>query len=113
MADMRKALTRINETRAKVFILDISGVPTVDSAVANQLIKITKATRLMGCETIISGLSAAIAYAMVELGVEVGEVRTTATLHDAFRISLQQVGALAQLGLKNSGNAPGSDRLGA
>jgi hypothetical protein len=43
----------------------------------------------------------------------VGEVRTTATLHDAFRISLQQVGALAQLGLKNSGNAPGSDRLGA
>jgi methyl-accepting chemotaxis protein len=110
---MRKALTRINETRAKVFILDISGVPTVDSAVANQLIKITKATRLMGCETIISGLSAAIAYAMVELGVEVGEVRTTATLHDAFRISLQQVGALAQLGLKNSGDARGSDRLGA
>ena len=47
------------------------------------------------------------------LVVEVGEVRTTATLHDAFRISLQQVGALAQLGLKNSGNAPGSDRLGA
>lgn len=110
---MRKALTRINETRPKVFILDISGVPTVDEAVANQLIKITKATRLMGCETIISGLSPAIAYAMVELGVEVGEVRTTATLHDAFRISLQQVGALAQLGLKNSGNARGSDRLGA
>ena len=110
---MRKALTRINETRAKVFILDISGVPTVDEAVANQLIKITKATRLMGCETIISGLSPAIAYAMVELGVEVGEVRTTATLHDAFRISLQQVGALAQLGLKNSGDARGSDRFGA
>lgn len=110
---MRKALTRINETRSKVFILDISGVPTVDSAVANQLIKITKATRLMGCETIISGLSPAIAYAMVELGVDVGEVRTTATLHDAFRISLQQIGALAQLGLKNSGDARGSDRLGA
>ncbi len=109
---MRKALTRINETRSKMFILDISGVATVDSAVANQLIKITKATRLMGCETIISGLSPAIAYAMVELGIDVGEMRTTATLHDAFRISLQKVGALAQLGLKTSGDARGSDRLG-
>ena len=109
---MRKALTRINETRSKMFILDISGVATVDSAVANQLIKITKATRLMGCETIISGLSPAIAYAMVELGIDVGEMRTTATLHDAFRISLQKVGALAQFGLKTSGDARGSDRLG-
>ncbi len=109
---MRKVLTRITETRSKVFILDISGVPTVDEAAANQLIRITKATRLMGCETIISGLSPSIANTIVNLGVVVGEVRTTANLRDAFRISLQQVGSLAQLGLKNSGNARGSDRLG-
>lgn len=109
---MRKVLTRITETRSKVFILDISGVPTVDEAAANQLIRITKATRLMGCETIISGLSPSIANTIVNLGIVVGEVRTTANLRDAFRISLQQVGSLAQLGLKNSGNARGSDRLG-
>jgi len=89
---MRKSLERISETRSKVFILDISGVPAVDTAVANQLLKITKATLLMGCETIISGLSPAIARTMVDLGVDVGEVRTTATLRDAFAISLRKVG---------------------
>lgn len=89
---MRKSLERISETRSKVFILDISGVPAVDTAVANQLLKITRATQLMGCETIISGLSPAIARTMVDLGVDVGEVRTTATLRDAFAISLRKVG---------------------
>ena len=109
---MRKTLTRISETRSKVFILDISGVPTVDTAVANQLIKITKATRLMGCETVISGLSPAIAHTMVDLGVDVGAVRTTATLRDAFKIALRQVGTLAGQGLEKTGDAPGSSRQG-
>jgi len=90
---MRKTLNRISEHQSKVFILDISGVPMVDTAVANELVKITKATRFMGCETIISGLSASIAHTMVDLGVDVGEVRTTSTLRDAFRIGLQQVTA--------------------
>ena len=90
-----KTLERINETRAKVFLLDISGVPAVDTAVANQLLKITKATQLMGCETVISGLSPAIARTMVELGVEVGQVRTTATLRDAFAIALRKMNAQA------------------
>ena len=90
-----KTLERINETRSKVFLLDISGVPAVDTAVANQLLKITKATQLMGCETVISGLSPAIARTMVELGVEVGQVRTTATLRDAFAIALRKTNAQA------------------
>jgi methyl-accepting chemotaxis protein len=109
---MRKTLTRINETQSKVFILDISGVPTVDTAVANQLIKITKATRLMGCETVISGLSPSIAHTMVDLGVDVGDVRTTANLRDAFKIALRQVGALARLGLENGGDPRGSEPQG-
>ena len=87
---VNKTLERINETRSKVFLLDISGVPAMDTAVANQLLKISKATRLMGCETVISGLSPAIARTMVELGVEVGEVRTTATLQQAFAIALRK-----------------------
>ena len=90
---MRKSLAKISETEARIFILDISGVPMVDNAVANQLIKITKATRLMGCETIISGLSPSIAQTMVDLGVEVGQIRTTATLRDALKAGLRSVSA--------------------
>jgi len=89
---MNKTLMRISETRAKVFVMDISGVSTVDTAVANQLIKITKATQLMGCESIISGISPAIARTVVELGIHVGEVKTTATLRDAFEIALRMLG---------------------
>lgn len=89
---MNRSLFKIAETRAKVFVLDISGVATVDTGVANQLIKITKATRLMGCESIISGISPAIARTVVELGVTVGEVRTTATLRDAFEMAIKAVG---------------------
>ncbi|HEX5164986.1 MAG TPA: protoglobin domain-containing protein [Thermomicrobiales bacterium] len=94
---MNKSLTSIAEMRAKVFVLDISGVGAVDTAVANQLIKITKATRLLGCEPIISGLSPSIARTMVELGVNVGEIRTTATLRDGFEIALKMMGMLGGL----------------
>lgn len=89
---MNKSLSKIAETRSKVFVLDISGVGAVDTSVANQLIRITKATRLMGCESIISGISPAIARALVELGVNVGEVKTTSTLRDAFEAALKLVG---------------------
>lgn len=90
---MNKTLAKISETRSKYFVLDISGVAAVDTAVANQLIKITKAIQLMGCEAIISGISPGIARTIVELGVNVGEVQTTATLRDAFEIALKSVNA--------------------
>lgn len=102
---MTKTLTMISETRTKVFMLDISGVRTVDTAVANQLVKITQATRLMGCEAIVSGISPEIAFTMVELGVEIGEIRTTATLRDAFEIALRLVGDADYLRRRD---APGS-----
>lgn len=88
---MSKTLNKISETRAKVFVLDISGVGAMDTAVANQLLKITRATQLMGCETILSGLSPAIARTLVDLGVNIGEVRTTATLRDSFELALKSV----------------------
>jgi rsbT co-antagonist protein RsbR len=94
---MNKTLSKIGETRAKIFVLDISGVGAVDTAVANQLIKITKATLLMGCESIISGISPAIARTLVELGIQVGDVRTTATLRDALEIALRAIGADQEL----------------
>lgn len=94
---MNKTLNKIAETRSKVFVLDISGVGAMDTAVANQLIKITRATQLMGCETIISGVSPNIARTLVELGVSVGEVKTTATMRDSFELALTTIGLERQL----------------
>ena len=95
---MNAALTKISQTRSRAFIMDISGVAVVDTAVANYLIKVTKATRLMGCECTISGLSPAIAQTIVELGIDVGRVKTTATMQDAL------VDAFERLGLNFGGD---------
>jgi rsbT co-antagonist protein RsbR len=89
---MTNALARVADSRARVFILDIGGVAVVDTAVANHLIKITKATGLMGCECTISGVSPAIAQTMVELGIDVGDVKTTAGLSDALPDAFRKIG---------------------
>ena len=89
---MNATLTKISQTQSRAFIMDISGVAVVDTAVANYLIKVTKATRLMGCECTISGLSPAIAQTMVELGIDVGKVKTTATMQDALVDAFQRLG---------------------
>ncbi|MHC5027418.1 MAG: protoglobin domain-containing protein [Planctomycetota bacterium] len=89
---MNATLKKIAETQARVFILDISGVGVVDTAVANHLIKITKATALMGCTCTISGVSPAIAQTIVDLGIDVGRVKTTATMQDALAHAFQRVG---------------------
>lgn len=80
---MNTMLTKIMETSAKVIILDIQGVAAVDTAVANHLIKIAKATKLMGCKCIISGISPAVAETIVQLGIELGDIATNSTLQDA------------------------------
>ena len=84
-------LNKIKETSAKVIILDIQGVAAVDTAVANHLIKITKATRLMGCQCIISGISPAVASTLVQLGIEMGDVKTNSTLRDALEDSFKMM----------------------
>ena len=87
---MDASLDKIAETQARIFILDISGVGVVDTAVANYLIKVTKATRLMGCVSTISGVSPAIAQTITELGIDVGNVRTTANMRDALSLALKE-----------------------
>jgi len=77
---MDRALSCIAETRAKTMMLDIGGVAVVDTAVANHLIKVAKAATLMGCETIISGISPAIAQTIAELGIDLGAIRTRSTI---------------------------------
>ena len=80
---MKTMLKKITETLAKVIILDIAGVATVDTAVANHLIKIAKATKLMGCRCIVSGISPAVAETLVQLGIELGDVTTNSNLQDS------------------------------
>ena len=89
---MEAALQKILDYQAKVLILDIQGVPAVDSAVANHLIQITKATRLMGCTSIVTGISPEISQALVNLGIELGDIVTQATLKDGMRTSLKILG---------------------
>jgi rsbT co-antagonist protein RsbR len=89
---MSTTLAMIGETQARIFILDISGVGVVDTAVANHLIKITRATRLMGCECTVSGVSPSIAQTIVDLGIDVGRVKTTSTMKDALSDAFQRVG---------------------
>jgi len=80
---MEMGLKKIAETESKVIILDILGVPAVDTAVANHILKITKATKLMGCNCILSGMSPEVAQSIVQLGVDLGDLITKATLKDA------------------------------
>ena len=80
---MDTMLLKIAETGSKFIILDIQGVAAVDTAVANHLIKITKATRLMGCQCIISGISPAVAQTLVNLGIDMSDIKTNSTLSDA------------------------------
>src|SRR6187401_441213 len=86
---MNRMLERVAETQSRAFILDISGVAVVDTAVANHLIKMTKAARLMGCEAIVSGVSAQVAETIVELGIEIGEMKTTGNLKDALKLAFR------------------------
>ncbi len=89
---METLLQRIVETGAEVAIIDITGVPTVDTLVAQHLIKTVTAARLMGAECIISGIRPQIAQTIVHLGVDLGDVLTKATLADAFAVALQRHG---------------------
>ncbi|MBT6515887.1 MAG: PAS domain-containing protein [Crocinitomicaceae bacterium] len=89
---METVLQKILDYQAKVIILDIQGVPAVDSAVANRLIKVTKATRLMGCTCIVTGISPEISQALVNLGIELTDILTQSTLKDGVSTSLEKVG---------------------
>jgi rsbT co-antagonist protein RsbR len=89
---MNKALESIADTRARTLLLDIGGVAVVDTAVANHLIKIAKAAVLMGCKTIISGISPSIAQTIAELGIELGAIQTTSTIESALRDSIATSG---------------------
>src|SRR3954447_18985598 len=89
---MESLLERIVETGSCIAIIDITGVPTVDTLTAQHLLKTVTAARLMGAECIISGIRPQIAQTIVHLGVDLGDVTTKATLADALAIALERTG---------------------
>lgn len=89
---MESLLQRIVDTSSEVAIIDITGVPTVDTLVAQHLMKTVAAARLMGVECIISGVRPQIAQTIVHLGVALGQIPTKSTLAAAFRLALRIMG---------------------
>jgi rsbT co-antagonist protein RsbR len=87
---MESLLQKIVETGAGIAIIDITGVPTVDTLVAQHLLKTVSAARLMGADCIISGIRPQIAQTIVHLGVNLSDVITKSTLADAFAIALRR-----------------------
>lgn len=90
---MESLLQKIVETGSEVAIIDITGVPTVDTLTAQHLLKTVTAARLMGADCIISGIRPQIAQTIVHLGVDLADVITKATLADAFALALKQTGS--------------------
>jgi rsbT co-antagonist protein RsbR len=89
---MENVLQKIVDTGATIAIIDITGVPTVDTLVAQHLMKTIAAARLMGADCIISGIRPQIAQTIVHLGVNLEDVITKATLADAFLVALERTG---------------------
>jgi rsbT co-antagonist protein RsbR len=87
---MESLLQQIVESEATIAIIDITGVPTVDTLVAQHLLKTVAAARLMGADCIISGIRPQIAQTIVQLGVDLNEVTTKASMAAAFRVALQR-----------------------
>ncbi len=89
---METLLDAIVQTNSKVAIIDITGVPTVDTVVAQHLLKTVTAARLMGADCIISGIRPQIAQTIVHLGINLLDITTKATLRDAFALALELTG---------------------
>lgn len=89
---MEQVLLRVVEEQARVIIVDIAGVPVVDTRVADHLIKTTAAVRLLGAETVLTGISAHVARTIVQLGVDITNMHTLTRLADGIELALGIVG---------------------
>jgi rsbT co-antagonist protein RsbR len=99
---METLLENIVKTNSRVAIIDITGVPTVDTVVAQHLLKTVTAARLMGADCIISGVRPQIAQTIVHLGINLLDITTKATLADAFAVALDRAGLSLEHALKTA-----------
>jgi rsbT co-antagonist protein RsbR len=95
---MESLLEKIVSSGASLAIIDITGVPTVDTLVAQHLMKTVAAARLMGADCIISGIRPQIAQTIVHLGVDLSQVTTKSSLADAFVVALKRTGSRIEAG---------------
>ncbi len=99
---MRALLEGISEHRAKFVILDVTGVPVMDTGIVNHINKTIQAARLKGARTIVTGISDAVAEAVVDLGIDWGAVETLRDLQTGLRLALQQIGVELVEGEQNA-----------
>jgi rsbT co-antagonist protein RsbR len=107
---MESLLQRIVSSGASLAVIDITGVPTVDTVTAQHLLKTVAAARLMGADCILSGIRPQIAQTIVHLGVDLGNIVTKATLADAFAVALKRLGLTVQRAANARGAAGGPTR---
>jgi rsbT co-antagonist protein RsbR len=93
---METLLVRVADEQARVVILDISGVPVVDTKVAENLIMTTNAVRLLGAETVLTGISPVVAKTIVQLGISLTNLETRGRLQDGIELALARLGNAVQ-----------------
>jgi rsbT co-antagonist protein RsbR len=93
---MDSVLLKVSEAQAKVIIIDIAGVPVVDTKVADSLVKTTAAVRLLGAETILTGITAQVARTIIQLGVDISTMHTLSRLSEGIELALARVGKSIQ-----------------
>lgn len=89
---MESVLTHVVEAQARCIIIDIAGVPVVDTRVADHLLKTAAAVRLLGAEVVLTGITAQVARTMVQLGLDVSSMHTVSRLSDGIELALGMVG---------------------
>jgi len=93
---MDSVLLKVTEAQAKCIIIDIAGVPVVDTKVADSLVKTTAAVHLLGAETILTGITAQVARTIVQLGVDISTMHTLSRLAEGIELALSLIGKSIQ-----------------
>jgi rsbT co-antagonist protein RsbR len=93
---MDSVLLKVSEAQAKCIIIDIAGVPVVDTKVADSLVKTTAAVRLLGAQTILTGITAQVARTIIQLGVDISTMHTLSRLAEGIELALSLVGKSIQ-----------------